>query len=231
MMPARDIPTRTQIALLIAFAANGLRGIERHARNHILEHIGLPVPASDERRVSAIFDDITPRPKAGRVRLDRCGDNVASTIVGPSDRIQLAMLAYLTRGGTLLGPLMNPIKIFNEEFQESCVAGTRVLSSDSRLGALSNLEFRREKERATEIGELWAGATWRHPSEIAIAALSKYGTLCPAILDWHSDELVASLDPYRDDRPRCCDDEPRPNDDDTDTSWIRDAVAQLSSLI
>ena len=104
MMPARDIPTRTQIALLIAFAANGLRGIERHARNHILEHIGLPVPASDERRVSAIFDDITPRPKAGRVRLDRCGDNVASAIVGPSDRIQLAMLAYLTRGGTLLGP-------------------------------------------------------------------------------------------------------------------------------
>ena len=64
----------------------------------------------------------------------------------------------------------------------SPVSATAKLRSDTRMGRMSNRSFERERSRAIQASELWYGARYRYPSEIALAILSRYGTVCPDVM-------------------------------------------------
>lgn len=175
----------TRIALYESFLAHGLRDVEQHALDYLLRHCAEQGDEHKEWRARAIFETVTPPVVDGVVffaHSGTVGDTLDGDVLDPNQRVQLALLAYTTHDGTTLGPLKNPAHRFNEEYRDSCECGAAKLRPDTRMGRMSNRSFERERSRTIQASELWYGARYRYPSEIALAILSRYGTVCPDVM-------------------------------------------------
>ena len=95
-------------------------------------------------------------------------------------------------------PIENPITVLNAEFKDSADADGH-LKAGTRLVRMSNAAYAAEKRRATEVGELWLGARFRHPHELALTALSRFGTVVPDFMHWRrdvGDDPWPTVEPY-----------------------------------
>lgn len=176
-----------RLALLEAYRNGGLRDVEKRARDIIAKRCAEPVIDELVTELDALYERATPVAKAGRIDLYTDHPTVVDAFPNASERCAFCLLAYLTSGGTDIAPKENPIKIFNDEFRRSS-GKDGTLRPDSRLGRMSSGAYAREKTRATEAGELWIDNRLLHPSQIALAALARYGTEMPDVLHWRHDD-------------------------------------------
>lgn len=177
-----------RLSLLEAFRNNGLRDVEKRARDIICRRCTEPIPDDLIVELDRLYDRALPVAQDGRIDLYTDHPILVDAFPTVSERTVFCLLVYLTSGGTSIEPLRNPVAEFNHEFKESC-GKDGALDADSRLGRMSSGAFAREKARASEAGELWYDAKLRNPSEIALVALSRYGIEMPDFLHWsHNDD-------------------------------------------
>lgn len=185
-----------RLALLEAYRNGGLRDVEKRTRDIICRRCTEPIPDDVLVALDRLYDRAMPIPSDGRIDLYTNHPILADAFPTVSERTVFCLLVYLTDGGRSIEPLRNPILAFNTEFKESCDKdGT--LRPDSRLGLMSDGAFAREKSRVEEAGLLWCEAKIRNPSEIALAALSRYGITMPDILHWSRDDDASPTDVKR----------------------------------
>ncbi len=176
-----------RLALVEAYRAGGLRDVEKRTRDIIAKRCAEPVIDELVTELDALYERATPVAKAGRIDLYTDHPTVVDAFPNASERCAFCLLAYLTGSGTDIAPKENPIKIFNDEFRRSS-GKDGTLRPDSRLGRMSDRAYAREKARAEEAGELWLDNRIMHPSQIALAALARYGTEMPDVLHWRHDD-------------------------------------------
>lgn len=182
-----------RLALVEAYRAGGLRDVEKRTRDILARRCAEPVPDDLVVELDTLFDRATPVAHDGRIDLYTDHPTVSDWFPNASERCAFALLAYLTHGGTSIEPLRNPAKEFNDEFRQS-MDDSGHLKRDSRLGRLTDGAYSREKMRATEAGELWIDNRLLHPSQVALAALSRYGTQMPDVMHWRRDDDDAGGD-------------------------------------
>lgn len=176
-----------RLALVEAYRAGGLRDVEKRTRDIIAKRCAEPIPDDLICELDNLYNRATPVAHDGRINLYTDYPAVVDWFPNASERCAFALLAYLTRGGTSIEPLRNPAKEFNDEFRQS-MDDSGHLKPDTRLGRLTDGAYSREKMRATESGELWLDNRYMQPSQVALVALSKYGTELPDFLHWRHDD-------------------------------------------
>ena len=172
-----------RLALVEAYRAGGLRDVEKRTRDILARRCAEPVPDDLVVELDTLFDRATPVAHDGRIDLYTDHPTVSDWFPNASERCAFALLAYLTRGGTSIEPVKNPVRVFNDEFKAD-MDDYGHLKPDSRMGRMSDCAYAREKTRAEEAGELWLDNRIMHPSQIALAALARYGTEMPDVLHW-----------------------------------------------
>lgn len=175
-----------RLALVDAFRAGGLRDVEKRTRDILARRCAEPVPDDLVVELDALFDSATPVAHDGHIDLYTDHPTVCDWFPNASERMVFALLAYLTRDGTSIEPVKNPVREFNDEFKAD-MDDHGHLKPDSRMGRMSDGAYAREKARAEEAGALWLDNRIMYPSQIALAVLSRYGTELPDIMHWRHD--------------------------------------------
>ncbi len=176
-----------RLALVEAFRAGGLRDVEKRTRDIIAKRCAEPIPDDLVVELDNLYNRATPGAENGRIDLYTDHPTVCDWFPNTSERMVFCLLAYLTSGGTSIEPLQHPAKAFNDEFKDNMDENSH-LKPDSRMGRMSDGAYAREKARAEEAGELWLDNRYMQPSQVALVALSKYGTEMPDVMHWRHDD-------------------------------------------